>query len=168
MLAQSMIHISMRRCRPGFSFMDGVPKERWGSIWPKVRDVQRPSILVLLQHQVAHSMRAHLSNSIPFLFYISPQPAYFYDGQHNVNLIGINWEHASGGLYGIVRQRVRTIGEFTAKYIDALIKHGALNLANLSLIGFSLGAHIVGIGKRWICLCPLFWAVCDWSVYRTS
>lgn len=39
------------------------------------------------------------------------------------------------------------VGIFTANYINALIEYGALNLSKLSLIGFSLGAHVAGIGE---------------------
>lgn len=75
--------------------------------------------------------------------------AYFHDGKHNINLIAINWEKAASSIdYFTVKRRVNVIGIFTAKLIDSLVEHKIIKLKDLSVIGFSLGAHAAGIGKQ--------------------
>lgn len=73
---------------------------------------------------------------------------YFINGKHNVNLIHINWEKASLTYdYFTARRHVITVGLFTTKFIDTLIAHNLLNLDTLHIVGFSLGAHVAGVGN---------------------
>lgn len=73
---------------------------------------------------------------------------YFGKGKHNVNYIAINWEKgANTYMYNRARGRVQAVAEYTAKFIDFLAKSGGMQFKDLIVIGFSLGAHISGIGK---------------------
>lgn len=83
--------------------------------------------------------------------FFSPIPvAYLDKGKYNFNLIGINWERASSTLnYLTASRNVEKIGIYAAEFVDFMIQNGMLKMSNLRLIGFSLGAHIVGIiGKN--------------------
>lgn len=79
--------------------------------------------------------------------------AYFTESSHNLNLIGINWETASKTLnYYSASKNVNQVGTYTAELIDYLVKEKLMNLENLALVGFSLGAHVAGIGIESILL----------------
>lgn len=74
--------------------------------------------------------------------------AYFEKGNHKVNYIAVNWEEgANTYMYNTARGRVATVAEYTAKFIDFLAESGGMQFKDLIVIGFSLGAHIAGIGK---------------------
>lgn len=75
--------------------------------------------------------------------------AYFEKGNHTVNYIAINWEEgAKTYLYNTARNRVGAVAEYTAKFIDFLAKIGGMQFKDLIVIGFSLGAHVGGIGNN--------------------
>lgn len=66
----------------------------------------------------------------------------------DVNLIAVNWEKSSQTLnYIAARNRVETIGAYVAALIDFMVTNDLVSLSDISLIGFSLGAHIAGIGE---------------------
>lgn len=65
-----------------------------------------------------------------------------------MNLIAVNWEEASKTVnYIAARNRVGPIGIQVASLIDFMVTNKLANLDDISLIGFSLGAHIAGISK---------------------
>lgn len=94
---------------------------------------------------------------------------YLIKGQHDVNLIGINWEKASITInYPGARKNVGIIGKYTANFIDFMVSYSELKhlkiskknpmihfkvenkmlkLSDLIVVGFSLGAHAAGFGK---------------------
>lgn len=70
----------------------------------------------------------------------------FYD----FNVIFVDWSLGSSTInYIAARNRVNLVGPLIAQYIDFLHENGALDFNRLTLIGFSLGAHIAGLtGKN--------------------
>lgn len=76
--------------------------------------------------------------------------AYFEKGNHEVNLISVNWlEGARTILYNVAKKRVKVIGEYVAKFIQFLVESGGMKYSDLVVIGHSLGAHIAGIGTKY-------------------
>lgn len=74
--------------------------------------------------------------------------AYFEKGNHEVNLVNVNWlEGARTILYNVAKNRVKVIGEHVAKFIEFLVGFGGMEYSDLVVIGHSLGAHIAGIGS---------------------
>lgn len=69
---------------------------------------------------------------------------------YDFNVIFIDWSEGSRTINYIgAANRVPTIGQFVASQIDFLVSQNAVNLARLTVIGFSLGAHIAGhVGKN--------------------
>lgn len=64
-----------------------------------------------------------------------------------MNLIAVNWDKSSQTLnYIAARNRVEPIGAHLAAMIDFLVKNEQVSINDISVIGFSLGAHIAGIG----------------------
>lgn len=79
---------------------------------------------------------------------IIPYPAYFQKAKLDVNLIIVNWERFSHTLnYITARNSVDDIGVRVATLIDVIIENTKVRLDDISLVGFSLGAHIAGHGK---------------------
>lgn len=73
--------------------------------------------------------------------------AYFREGNHNVNLIAVNWRAGSDTVnYSGARRRINQVGPYVAQFIDFLVNRGNLVLNDFVLVGHSLGAHIAGIG----------------------
>lgn len=73
--------------------------------------------------------------------------AYFIENSLNFNLIGINSEKVSATFnYIAARNNVEQVGTYTAELIDYLVNEKLMNLDDLTLVGFSLGAHSAGIG----------------------
>ena len=66
------------------------------------------------------------------------------------NVIFIDWSEGSRTLNYIgAANRVPTVGTFIASYVDFLHENGMIAFNRLTVIGFSLGAHIAGhSGKR--------------------
>lgn len=65
-----------------------------------------------------------------------------------MNLISVNWEKSSNSFnYLRCANQVEPIGTHLAGMIDFLVENKLVSLNDITLIGFSLGAHIVGIGK---------------------
>lgn len=69
---------------------------------------------------------------------------------YDFNVLFIDWSEGSRTInYFAAAGRVPTVGQFTASYLDFLHEHSLLNFNRLSVIGFSLGAHIAGtVGKN--------------------
>lgn len=70
----------------------------------------------------------------------------YYDS----NILFIDWSEGARTInYFAAAGRVPTVGTFIASYLDFLSEHGLLDWSRLTVIGFSLGAHIAGLtGKR--------------------
>ena len=67
---------------------------------------------------------------------------------HNCNFISVDWSKLAKGsapFYPLVVANTHIVGKQIAKLIDFLVRQGGASLSNFHLIGFSLGAHIVGI-----------------------
>ena len=65
-------------------------------------------------------------------------------------MIFVDWSLGSSTInYIAARNRVNLVGPLVAQYLDFLHENGALNFSRLTVVGFSLGAHIAGItGKN--------------------
>lgn len=63
-------------------------------------------------------------------------------------MIIVNWERFSHTLnYITARNSVEDTGVRVATLIDVIIENTKVQLDDISLVGFSLGAHIAGHGK---------------------
>ncbi|XP_046639785.1 lipase member H-like isoform X2 [Daphnia pulicaria] len=63
--------------------------------------------------------------------------------RENCNFIAVDWESFAATDYFSSAAKIRPIGVFTGDFLNFLIKQG-LNVSQLHIIGFSLGAHIAG------------------------
>lgn len=60
----------------------------------------------------------------------------------------MNWERTSQSLnYIAARSHVEPIGAYVAELIDFMTDNKVMKLEDVNLIGFSLGAHMAGVGK---------------------
>lgn len=65
-----------------------------------------------------------------------------------MNLIVVNWERFSHTLnYITARNSVEDTGVRVATLIDVIIENTNVRLDDISLVGFSLGAHAAGHGQ---------------------
>ena len=66
------------------------------------------------------------------------------------NLFLVDWgAGAKTTWYNLARYRVENVAQVVSELITFLVEDAALKLENVTLIGFSLGAHIVGLtGKK--------------------
>lgn len=61
------------------------------------------------------------------------------------NFISVDWEKlAAGPNYFAAADNVDAVGVRTASLVDFLVLEGGADLDQFHLIGFSLGAHVVG------------------------
>ena len=61
------------------------------------------------------------------------------------NFVSVNWERlAAGPNYFSAAANVDAVGVRTARLVDLLVRKGGGDLNQFHLIGFSLGAHVVG------------------------
>lgn len=68
---------------------------------------------------------------------------------HDVNVIVASWGQGSRTLcYNFAVDRVRKVGVVVAEFLDFLLGSDAKSWNNLSLVGFSLGAHVSGFAGR--------------------
>jgi len=69
---------------------------------------------------------------------------------YDFNVLFIDWSEGSRTInYFAAAGRVPTVGQFTASYLDFLSENGMMGWRRLTVIGFSLGAHIAGwVGKE--------------------
>lgn len=75
--------------------------------------------------------------------------AFLSKAKVDVNLIAVNWEKSSQTLnYIAARNRVEAIGAHVAALIDFMVSTDLVSLNDITLIGFSLGAHIAGIAGK--------------------
>lgn len=67
-----------------------------------------------------------------------------------MNFIFIDWSLGGSTInYVTARNRVPSVGAFVASFIDFLHANDLVDLNQVTLIGFSLGAHVVGMtGKQ--------------------
>lgn len=66
----------------------------------------------------------------------------------DVNIISVDWSSLSGSDYATAVRGVPAIGRGVGQFIRFLISTAGGNLNNFHLIGFSLGAHVVGNAGR--------------------
>uniref|UniRef100_A0A2A4JG56 Lipase domain-containing protein n=1 Tax=Heliothis virescens TaxID=7102 RepID=A0A2A4JG56_HELVI len=72
----------------------------------------------------------------------------FLDTQ-DVNVIVVDWHALAGNLiYNIAAGGVPGVGRFLGGFLEWLISNGGGNWNNVHLIGYSLGAHVVGNAGR--------------------
>lgn len=65
------------------------------------------------------------------------------------NIIFVDWSLGSSTInYVAARNRINAVGILVGQYIDFLHLNGQINFAQLTLVGFSLGAHGAGIAGK--------------------
>nr|CAD7417057.1 unnamed protein product [Timema poppensis] len=62
----------------------------------------------------------------------------------DVNIIVVDWQRPANQGYAQSMTNTRGVGVFVANHINWLVSRG-LNLNNINIVGFSLGAHVAGI-----------------------
>ena len=69
---------------------------------------------------------------------------------HDQNVINVDWSIGAKGLdYGSARYQTEFVGKVVAQQLDFLNERVGLNLSSVTVIVFSLGAHIAGFtGKN--------------------
>lgn len=73
--------------------------------------------------------------------------AYFNQSSHKVNFIAVNWQKGSDVYnYMTARNRVQSVAEHVANFVDFMSKKAWLRIESLTIVGHSLGAHVAGIG----------------------
>lgn len=90
-------------------------------------------ILLLMNLQTFDHFFCHLY----YLF-----SAYLKKGDYNV--IVVDWSKYTLHLYGWAATHVSDVGKYTAKMVDFMEAQG-VNLHNTTLVGHSLGAHVMGL-----------------------
>lgn len=74
--------------------------------------------------------------------------AYFIESRHDVNFVVVDWRKGSNVWnYFAARQHVLPMGDHVAKFIEFMSKNAGLSLDTLTIIGYSLGAHVAGVSK---------------------
>lgn len=67
----------------------------------------------------------------------------------------VNWQDGADTMnYVRARRRVQGVGRYVAQFIDFLVRRGGMQLKDLTVIGFSLGGHVSGIGTKFECYVP--------------
>ena len=64
------------------------------------------------------------------------------------NVIVVDWRGLANGLYNTAVNGVPSVGQFLGNFLVWLINNGGGNWGRVHLIGFSLGAHVVGNAGR--------------------
>ncbi|XP_030748445.1 pancreatic lipase-related protein 2-like [Sitophilus oryzae] len=62
----------------------------------------------------------------------------------DANIIKIDWSTLAGGSYFVARDSVPYVGLFAAQFLQRVAKKFHYSISNVTLVGFSLGAHIAG------------------------
>lgn len=66
----------------------------------------------------------------------------------DVNVIVVDWRESANGDYFSASLRVPAAGRFLGNFLNWLINTGGGSWDNVHLIGYSLGAHLVGNAGR--------------------
>lgn len=78
----------------------------------------------------------------------SPREQYLLKSEH-INVFQIDWSAGSSDwTYLISKNRVPKTGEVVAQFVSFLINATGTDLKNITLIGFSLGAHVMGCAGK--------------------
>ncbi|MBN4841718.1 hypothetical protein H4F85_26615, partial [Citrobacter braakii] len=64
------------------------------------------------------------------------------------NVIVVDWNRLANGLYNVAVLGVPGVGQFLGNFLTWLINTAGGNWNNVHLVGFSLGAHVVGNAGR--------------------
>ncbi|XP_053611772.1 pancreatic triacylglycerol lipase-like [Plodia interpunctella] len=79
---------------------------------------------------------------------INPLVRDAYLAVQDANVIVVDWRGSAGGLYTTSVWAVPSVGQFLGDFLTWLIETAGGNWNNVHLIGFSLGAHVVGNAGR--------------------
>ncbi|KAI8428493.1 hypothetical protein MSG28_007285 [Choristoneura fumiferana] len=66
----------------------------------------------------------------------------------DANVIVVDWRSLANSLYTIAANGVPSVGQHLGNFLIWLINTGGGNWNNVHLVGFSLGAHVVGVAGR--------------------
>lgn len=72
--------------------------------------------------------------------------AYLSAGDYNV--IVIDWSQIASSIYNTAAGRVKDVAGRVSQFINFMRSNHGLNVGTTTLIGHSLGGHIVGIAAR--------------------
>lgn len=64
------------------------------------------------------------------------------------NVIVVDWRGAANAGYNTAANAVPSVGQHLGDFITWLIRNGGGNMNQVHLVGFSLGAHVVGNAGR--------------------
>lgn len=66
----------------------------------------------------------------------------------DVSVIVVDWSTYAGQRYSNAVNAVPSVGVALAEFIELLVFHGFVSLERLHLVGFNLGAHVIGFTGR--------------------
>ncbi|GAB0092138.1 phospholipase A1 [Sergentomyia squamirostris] len=66
----------------------------------------------------------------------------------NFNVFVVDWGLGAGSNYVTSRNRVENVGRVLARFLAFLNQHTGMNLASVTVVGHSLGAHIAGLAGK--------------------
>nr|ATU82405.1 venom lipase [Lethocerus distinctifemur] len=67
-----------------------------------------------------------------------------YLEHHDYNIITVDWSMLSKTMYNMAKAYVAPVGEYVAEMLEYLVKNYHISLADVHIIGHSLGAHVAG------------------------
>ncbi|XP_072948081.1 pancreatic triacylglycerol lipase-like [Epargyreus clarus] len=79
---------------------------------------------------------------------MNPQIRDAYLAVADANVIVLDWRALANGAYTTAVRGVPSVGQFLGNFLVWLINNGGGNWNNVHLVGFSLGAHVVGNAGR--------------------
>lgn len=80
--------------------------------------------------------------------YLSPMPQTLktaYLATTNVNIIIVDWSVTAINGYSVARFSVNRIGTIIGVLLQEMLQMFSLDLNNIGLVGYSLGAHVAGV-----------------------
>lgn len=66
----------------------------------------------------------------------------------DLNVIVLDWSVFASQSYSVAAGAVPSVGTYLGDLINNLVTAGVVNLETLHLVGFDLGAHVVGFAGR--------------------
>lgn len=81
-------------------------------------------------------------------FYIKNNKILVYLTRHDANIITVDWSRVAQNDYVTAVRGVPVVGRALGDFIAFLHTNFGLSYQNIHLVGFSLGAHLVGVAGR--------------------
>lgn len=67
---------------------------------------------------------------------------------NSYNVIVVDWDAGSMGPYLVARDSTPAVGRVLAQFIDFMVRSGKLDMRQVYIVGYGMGAHIAGIAGK--------------------